>query len=160
MSTLYELTGIFQEIYQMDIDDETKADTLEAIDWNEDFVTKVEGYSKVIKTLDGDELALDEEIKRLQARKKTIQNRKQYLKVNLQTAMETTGNERVKTALFNVSVANSKASVVVDEEKLSTRYMIKTVTVKPDKKQLYDLLKAGKKIRGAELQPNRSLRIS
>lgn len=35
MASLYELTGQFLTIYQMDIDDETKADTLEAIDWQE-----------------------------------------------------------------------------------------------------------------------------
>lgn len=158
MSTLYELTGIYQDIYQMDIDDETKADTLEAMDWNEDFINKVEGYVKVIKNLDGDEATVDAEIKRLQDRKKTIQNKKKKLKDNLQTAMELTGNEKVKTALFSVSVSNTKASVIVEEDRLPKKYMV--ITTKPDKKTLYDLLKEGKKIRGAVLQPNRSLRIS
>lgn len=158
MATLYELTGIYQDIYQLDIDDETKADTLEAIDWQQDFDEKVEGYVKVIKNLDGDEATVDAEIKRLQERKKTIQNKKKSLKDNLQTAMELTGNEKVKTALFSVSLANAKASVIVEEDKLPKKYMV--ITTKPDKQTLYDLLKEGKKIRGAVLQPNRSLRIS
>lgn len=54
MATLYELTGQFLEIYNMDIDDETKLDTLEAIDWTSDYETKVEGYVKVIKSLEAD----------------------------------------------------------------------------------------------------------
>ena len=43
MASLYELTGQFLTVYQMDIDDETKTDTLEAIDWQEQFEQKAEG---------------------------------------------------------------------------------------------------------------------
>lgn len=49
MATLYELTGIYQQIYDMDMDDETKQDTLESIDWTEDYENKVENYIKVMK---------------------------------------------------------------------------------------------------------------
>ena len=37
MATLYELTDQLLEIYNMDVDDETKLDTLEAIDWTTDY---------------------------------------------------------------------------------------------------------------------------
>lgn len=159
MATLYELTGIYQDLSDLGLDEETLTDTLSAMDWQEDFINKVEGYVKVVKSLDGDIALIDEEIKRLQERKSTAKNRQQTLKQNLQTAMEKTGNERVKTALFSVAVTNTKASVVVDEDKLDRQYMVETVTVKPDKKVLYDLLKDGQEIAGAELKPNRSLRI-
>ena len=65
MATLYELTGQFLDIYNMDLDDETKQDTLESIDWNEDYENKVEGYVKVIKNLDADIEARKNEIDRL-----------------------------------------------------------------------------------------------
>lgn len=51
MATLYELTGQFLDIYNMDLDDETKQDTLDSIDWNEDYENKVEDTSKSLKTL-------------------------------------------------------------------------------------------------------------
>lgn len=54
MSTLYELTGQYLTIYEMDIDEQTKQDTLEGMDWEEDFVNKAEGYVKVIKNLEAD----------------------------------------------------------------------------------------------------------
>ena len=73
--------------------------------------------------------------------------------------MEVTGNERIKTSLFSIAVQNSKASVIVDTEKLPKKYLVKKVTVSPDKKSLYELLSEGKKIKGAALQENRSLRI-
>ena len=65
MSTLYELTGIYQQIYDLDMDDETKQDTLDSIDWNEDYENKVEGYVKVIKNLDADIEARKNEMDRL-----------------------------------------------------------------------------------------------
>lgn len=159
MSTLYELTGQYLTIYEMDIDEQTKQDTLEGMDWEEDFVNKAEGYVKVIKNLEADIPGIDEEIKRLQDRKKSLQNKIGILKDNLQTAMEVTGNERIKSSLFTIAIQNSKASVKVDEALLPKKYWNKKVTVMPDKKGLYELLKEGKKIKGAELQENRSLRI-
>lgn len=159
MSTLYELTGQYLAIYEMDIDDETKQDTLASMDWEDDFVNKAEGYAKVIKNLEADLPGLDEEIKRLQNRKSALKNKIDTLKINLQTAMEVTGNERIKTNLFSIAVQNSKASVIVDEDQLPKKYLVKKVTVSPDKKSLYELLNEGKKIKGATLQKNRSLRI-
>ncbi len=159
MASLYELTGQYLAIYEMDIDEQTKQDTLEGMDWEEDFVNKAESYVKVIKNLEADLPGLDEEIKRLQDRKSALKNKIDTLKTNLQTAMEVTGNERIKTSLFSIAVQNSRASVIVDEEKLPKKYLIKKVTVSPDKKSLYELLNEGKKIKGATLQKNRNLRI-
>ena len=159
MSTLYELTGQYLTIYEMDIDDKTKQDILEGMDWEEDFVNKAESYVKVIKNLEADIPGIDEEIKRLQDRKKSLQNKIGMLKDKLQTAMEVTGNEKIKSSLFTIAIQNSKASVKVDEALLPKKYWNKKITVTPDKKGLYELLNQGKKIKGAELQENRSLRI-
>ncbi|MGZ0942310.1 siphovirus Gp157 family protein, partial [Streptococcus thermophilus] len=40
MTTLYELNGIFLQIDEMDVDDETKLDTLDSIDWEYNFSEK------------------------------------------------------------------------------------------------------------------------
>lgn len=52
MAKLYELTGIFLEIDEMDVDDETKLDTLDSIDWEHDFSEKIENCIKVIRNKD------------------------------------------------------------------------------------------------------------
>lgn len=104
MSTLYELTGQYLAIYEMDIDDETKQDTLASMDWEDDFVNKAEGYAKIIKNLEADLPGLDEEIKRLQDRKNALKNKIDTLKTNLQTAMEVTGNERIELEAMYVNV--------------------------------------------------------
>ena len=65
MATLYELTGQFLDIYNMELDEETKLDTLDSMDWNSDYENKVENYIKVIKNTEADIEARKNEIKRL-----------------------------------------------------------------------------------------------
>lgn len=158
MAKLYELTGIFKQIAEMEgIDEETKLDTLESIDWTEQFEEKVENTVKVIKNKEADVDQLKEEIDRLTKRKKSIENDITRLKTGLQGAFEITGHDKIKTLLFTVSLANNKPSVVVDEDLLPKKYFIQTL--KPDKTAIKELLKAGKKVKGAVLQESRSLRI-
>lgn len=158
MASIYELTGIFKQIAEMEgIDEETKVDMLEAIDWTEQFEEKVENTVKVIKNKEAEKKQLKEEIDRLTARMKSIDNDITRLKTGLQGAFEITGHEKVKGLLFTVTLAKNQPSVVVDEELLPKKYFIQTL--RPDKTTIKELLKAGKKVKGAELQESRSLRI-
>ncbi|HEM3193866.1 siphovirus Gp157 family protein [Streptococcus suis] len=158
MATLYELTGIFKQIAEMEgIDEETKLDTLESIDWTEQFEEKVENTVKVIKNKEAEKKQLKEEIDRLTARYKSIDNDITRLKTGLQGAFEITGHDKVKTLLFTVTLAKNQPSVVVDEELLPKKYFV--ITKKPDKNAIKELLNAGKKVKGAVLQESRSLRI-
>lgn len=102
MATLYELTGQFLDIYNMDLDDETKQDTLDSIDWNEDYENKVEGYIKVIKNLDADVEARKNEIDRLKKLNDADKAKKDRMKSTLEESMELTGHDRVDTTLFKV----------------------------------------------------------
>lgn len=156
MATLYELTGQFLEIYNMDIDDETKLDTLEAIDWTNDYETKVEGYVKVIKSLEADIEARKNEKKRLDGLNKSDQTKIDNLKAALAVSMTETGQTKVDTTLFKVGFRKSEA-VVVDETKLPKKYQV--ATYKPDKKTLKELLKSGKRIKGAALEERSNLSI-
>lgn len=156
MATLYELTGQFLEIYNMDIDDETKLDTLEAIDWTSDYETKVEGYVKVIKSLEADIEARKNEKKRLDGLNKSDQTKIDNLKAALAVSMTETGQTKVDTTLFKVGFRKSEA-VVVDETKLPKKYQV--ATYKPDKKTLKELLKSGKHIKGAALEDRSNLSI-
>lgn len=156
MATLYELTGQFLEIYNMDIDDETKLDTLEAIDWTSDYETKAEGYVKVIKSLEADIEARKNEKKRLDGLNKSDQTKIDNLKAALAVSMTETGQTKVDTTLFKVGFRKSEA-VVVDETKLPKKYQV--ATYKPDKKTLKELLKSGKHIKGAALEERSNLSI-
>lgn len=156
MSTLYELTGIYQQIYDLDMDDETKQDTLDSIDWNEDYENKVENYIKVIKNNDADIEARKNEIKRLSELNKSAERKNKRLKEVLKESMELTGHDRVDTALFKVSFRRSK-SVDVDMVLLPDEY--KKVEYNADKVALKRLLADGQEIAGATLVENKNLSI-
>ena len=156
MATLYELTGQFLDIYNMDLDDETKLDTLDSIDWQTDYEEKVENYIKVIKNIESDVEARKAEIKRLTELNKADEKKKDHLKETLSTSMQLTGHERVDTPLFKVSFRKSQA-VEVDELVLPNSY--KVVTLKPDKKRLKEDLKNGLEIVGASLVERKNLSI-
>ena len=156
MATLYELTGQFLDIYNLDLDDETKQDTLDSIDWNEDYENKVEGYIKVIKNLDADIEARKNEIDRLKKLNDADKAKKDRMKSTLEESMELTGYDRVDTTLFKVSFRRSKA-VEVDMVLLPDEY--KKVEYKADKTALKRLLTDGKEIAGATLVENKNLSI-
>lgn len=156
MATLYELTGVYQQIYDMDMDDGTKLDTLESIDWNEDYENKVENYIKVMKNLDADIEARKNEIDRLKKLNDADKSKKERMKTDLATSMELTGHEKVDTTLFKVSFRKSEA-VEVDDLLLPEAY--KVATWKADKKRLKEDLKNGLEILGAELVERKNLNI-
>lgn len=156
MATLYELTGQFLDIYNMDLDDETKADTLESIDWNSDYEEKVENYIKVIKNTEADIEARKNEIKRLTELNRADERKNERLKEVLKESMDLTGHDRVDTKLFKVSFRKSEA-VEVDDLLLPEAY--KVATYKPDKKRLKEDLKNGLEILGAELVERKNLSI-
>ena len=156
MATLYELTGQYLEIYNMELDEETKLDTLDSIDWETEYETKVENYIKVMKNIDADVEARKAEIKRLTELNKADEKKKDHLKDTLSTSMNMTGHERVETPLFKVSFRKSQA-VEVDEAVLPEAY--KVATWKPDKKRLKEDLKNGLEIIGANLVERKNLSI-
>lgn len=156
MPTLYELTGQFLDIYNLELDEETKLDTLDSIDWQTDYEEKVENYIKVIKNIESDVEARKNEIKRLTELNKADEKKKDHLKETLSKSMALTGHERVDTPLFKVSFRKSQA-VEVDELVLPESY--KVATWKPDKKRLKEDLKNGLEIIGATLVERKNLSI-
>ena len=156
MATLYELTGQFLDIYNLELDEETKLDTLDSIDWQTDYEKKVENYIKVMKNLEADVEARKNEIKRLTELNRADEHKNERMKEVLKESMALTGHERVDTPLFKVSFRKSEA-VEVDELVLPESY--KVATWKPDKKRLKEDLKNGLEIVGATLVERKNLSI-
>lgn len=156
MAKLYELTGIFLEIDEMDIDDETKLDTLDSIDWKHDFSEKIENCIKVIRNKNARVEAYKAEIKRLQDLKASEEKAVERIKSSVSDAMRLTQHDKLDTTLFKVGFRKSKA-VIVDETKLPKKYQI--VSYKPDKKEIKKLLESGATIRGAHIEERSNLSI-
>ena len=156
MAKLYELTGIFLEIDEMDVDDETKLDTLDSIDWEHDFSEKIENCIKVIRNKSARVEAYKAEIARLDALKKSENKAIEEIKKRISDAMRLTQHDKLETTLFKVGFRKSKA-VIVDETKLPKKYM--KAKWSPDKERIKELLKGGSTIRGAALEERRNLSI-
>ncbi|MDU6561268.1 MAG: siphovirus Gp157 family protein [Streptococcus sp.] len=156
MEKLYELTGIFLEIDEMDIDDETKLDTLDSIDWKHDFSEKIENCIKVIRNKNARVEAYKAEIKRLQDLKASEEKAVERIKSSVSDAMRLTQHDKLDTTLFKVGFRKSKA-VIVDETKLPKKYM--KAKWSPDKETIKELLKSGATIRGAHIEERSNLSI-
>lgn len=160
MPNLFDLSTDYQQLYDLiaeQEDEQILKDTLASI--NDAIEDKADGYVAVIKTLEGDNKAIDEEIKRLRQRKTSNQNGVKRLKESLQEVMEQTGKEKFKTALNSYSIANNPPSLDITDESLIPKQYYIEQQPKLDKKELLKVVKDGLEIKGVELKQSRSLRV-
>lgn len=164
MTSLYELTSDYMNLLELaedpDIDEQAFMDTLAGIEGA--LEDKADNYAKVMRMLDGDALAIREEEKRLENRRKAIEGNIKRLKSALQYAMETTGKTKFKTTLFSFGIRKNPPSVVIDAANVRDfpeQYVIESEPVL-DKKALKDALKAGEDLTGlCHLEQSESLSI-
>ena len=156
---LYELKENYLKVLELiESGEENLEDTLESI--NDTIEVKAENYAKIIRNLEGNVNMLKAEVERLNSRKKSIEGNVDRLKENLKMAMIVTGKEKIKTGLFNITVANNPVALkVVDENKIPEIFFTYETIKKMDKATIKDLLKAGQIVEGAELTQGRGLRI-
>lgn len=161
MANLFDLTGEYLELLNMaedeDVDIECLKDTMEAIEG--EIEIKADGYVRVMKQILGDAEVLDEEIKRLTARKKALENKADYLKRNLQNMMEVTGKTKFKTSSFSYSIQKNPMKVVIDDEaNIPDEFLIpQNPTI--DKDGILAAIKEGKEFAFAHTEQGQSLRI-
>lgn len=72
MATLYELTGQYLDIYNLEIDDETKLDTIESLGLDEEIEAKAENYAKLIRNLEADKKVYKDEEEHFKKKKKAL----------------------------------------------------------------------------------------
>ena len=160
MSSLFILKDNYKQVYELVADQEDEQilkDTLDSI--NDALEDKADGYVAVIKSLETDNNAIDEEIKRLKQRKTSNENGIKRLKETLQQVMEETGKEKFKTALNSYSIANNPPSLEVKDKNVVPKEFFTEQEPKLNKKELLKAVKEGLEIKGIELKQSRSLRV-
>ena len=116
---------------------------------------KVENIGLFIKNEEAKAKAIGDELKSLQARKKSHENRVEALKRYL---LKFGGGENVETARVCVKYSAGRESTVVDApEDIPEAYRV--YTFKPDKTAIKKAIKAGEKIPGAHLERKPSVSI-
>lgn len=152
---LFELNEKYRKLEQRgDLDPETLKDTLDSI--NDSREVKLDNIANWIENNQADIDFLDKKIKQLQADKKSLVNRTKSLMEYMTTAIDDSGLKELKTENHILKPRNYRASVCISNEKDIPSEFVKFKAVETiDKKAIYELLKNGETVRGAELKPNR-----
>lgn len=159
--TLYELTGEFLALVEMaesgEYDPQVIKDTLEGVEG--ELEQKADSYAVVINTLNNDVNKLSDEIKRLQARKKTIENNITSIKENLEYSMRKVGKTKFNTLLFGFNIQKNPPSLdIKDCTAIPSQFYIPQEPVL-DKKAALDYVKEHGPQPWGELKQGESLRI-
>ncbi|MDG9671853.1 siphovirus Gp157 family protein [Hahella sp. CR1] len=156
MTELYKITGKLLELQNLDAGDDANlkqavVDTLDAIEG--EFQEKAVSVAHFIRNLEPDIKAVDTEIKRLQARKQALENRREQVIDYLRENMERTGIKRIGCPLFSIAYVQGRETAVIEEASaLPDEYVDVKTEVKPNKASITKALKAGVEIPGARLE--------
>lgn len=152
---LYEITEQARALEKLaednDLSPDDIADTLEGIDL--EFNDKAAQVGNFLMNLDPFEKGLDAEIKRLQAKKKALQNRRESVKDYLRRNMEEMGISKIECPVFTIRLKAAQPKVAIDEEgSLPDDYVNVKTSITPDKRAILKALKEGEDIPGARLE--------
>ena len=147
MASLYELTGDYLRLLELmedpDVDPEVLKDTLEGLDG--DIEAKMDACAAVKLELESSSEKLDKEIKRLQKKKKTVDNNIDRLRENMKLSMIAMGKEKIQTLKFLFVVKkNAPKLEIVDEKAVPDDYKIPQPS-KIDAKKLLAFVKEQEK---------------
>lgn len=164
MANIYELTADMMKILSMmddpELDQQTLKDTMEGIEGA--YEDKFDGYAAVIRQLTGYINELEEEKKRIDARKEAFENNVKKMKQIMLASMNMTGKTKFKTAKNSFWTQKNKASVVIDAKSVwdipedFRRYK----DPEPDKTKIGEAIAAGQDFTGiAHMEQTESVRI-
>lgn len=154
--TLYDLTTEMLELSDLltsgDIDDQTYADTLESLQF--DTEAKLEGYAKLIRSMEAEAEAYKAEAERFTAKRKARENAAARLKERIAFHLSSTGQTAAKAGLFSWTLRTSKAVAITDESALPLSCL--RHKVEPDKTAIRERLDAGELVPGACIEERKS----
>jgi hypothetical protein len=120
---------------------------------------KGKGYGYIIKDIEAEIDAIDMEIKRLSAMKKSRSNAVDKLKTSLSDAMQLFDITELKTPTLKINFRKSE-SVEIENVALLDKDFIKVVTTETaDKIAIKEAIKNGVEVTGAVLKQNYNLQI-
>ena len=117
--TLYELNKQFERILEMaetgEFEEDVIQGTLEGVEG--EIETKLDSYGVIVNELQADLDKVDAELKRLQAKKKTLAGSIDFLKTNVRATLERLGKRTVKGDRFTWSMRKNggKAPVIIKD---------------------------------------------
>lgn len=163
---LYEINQKYLEILEAIENEEIPMDcikdTLDSIEG--DFETKLDSIVSYIKNLKIEKEAIRDEIKTLQARVKSKENKIDGLTEYVKTSMEIFNKKKIETPRNVISIRKSPEKLVIKNEELAKEKLTKIeggviIETRINKQLLKEKLKEGEKFEFAELKAGKTLTI-
>lgn len=166
LPALYEIADEYQaaafQLADLDLDEQTIADTLESLDVTTNLENKAVAVAKFLGNLDVYIDASKAAETAMAARRKAFEKRKEQIKDYLQTNLERCGISKIESPWFKISLQKNPPSVVIDDAgQIPGELYIypDPPEPSPDKKAIADRLKAGEEVPGAHLEQKQRLVI-
>lgn len=163
---LYEINQKYLEILEAVENEEIPMDcikdTLDSIEG--DFETKLDSIVSYIKNLKIEKEAIKDEIKTLQARVKSKENKIDGLTEYVKTSMEIFNKKKIETPRNVISIRKSPGKLVIKNEELAKEMLTKIeggviIETKINKQLLKEKMKEGESFEFAELKAGKTLMI-
>lgn len=156
---LYELANDFLEVENLEgVDEQTQNEILNAI--KIEIENKGDGIIKFIRNEEASLKVIDEEIKRLQALKKSKNNKIKNMKNYLKHCMNLMGMKKIEGNLGRISIRKNPVSLEIADESLIPAIFIKEEIIKTiDKNAIKYVIKEGGSVSGCTLTQSESITI-
>ena len=118
---------------------------------------KFDNTQRYVLTLNGEADILDKEIKRLQAKKKAIENKADRLKSMMQNALNVAGLEKFKTPLYSFNIKTSESLEVESIDNIPREFL--RIKKEADKLAIKKAIKDGLVIDGCKIVVNKNLGV-
>lgn len=151
---VFELNTAIKQVQEKDIDPEALADTLESLE-----LPRNEKLDNVATWIEENQMKLNwlkDKKRQLSDVEASIKKQTENLQEFLTKAIDDSGQKEIQTENHLLKPRNYKDAVIVEATKdLPVDYIVCSEVVKPNKKLIYEDLKKGKSIAGANLKQNR-----
>ena len=163
---LYTITQDFNDLLDMlsQAQEENDLDQVALIEsgleiTQDNFKDKATNYVKFIRSEEAGLSAIDEEIKRLTALKKSKVSKIDNLEARLSNSMQSIGFDKFDLGLFKLSFRKSTSVEVIDVNQLPEGFKRVKTTIDPDKVAIKKAIEAGQEVSGATIKNSVSLQI-
>jgi seryl-tRNA synthetase len=154
---LYELTQTYQEISDLDLDQDSLEAVLESL--TDTVQEKADNIGKLITQLEAESVAYKHEMDRLANKKKQNDTKIEGIKTYLDFNLKAMNIQKLETPLFKFSYRKSESVVIDDLEAIADEYKRVKTVVDADKTSIKSALKNGLQVTGAHIEEKQNLQI-
>lgn len=165
--TLYQIASEYRDaantLAELDIDEQTLADTLESI--SGDLTAKSQNVAFVIRNIESSVEQINVAVEHMKARAQALGKRADRIREYLLQNMLMAGVQKIECPYFKLSVRENPPKVIVDDERqIPMAYMTDPPpppppAPKPDKKLIAQALKDGHDVPGCRLERGKRVEI-